>query len=87
MAQYKGQWRDVSAAVDTVVPQSMYITSVSSKDADHVTVTFFFAPSTWAARLQGLMPNDQIKVIGQVLRVTQGQVIFDNCELASDGSS
>jgi hypothetical protein len=63
--------------------QSIYITSVSSKDSDHVTATFFFAPTTWAARLQGLMPNDHIRVVGQVNHVTMTQVIFDSCELVA----
>jgi hypothetical protein len=71
----------VSATVETVISQSISVTSVSSKDPDQVTVTFFFAPATWAARLQGLMPNDQIRVTGRVHVVTRTMVIFDNCEL------
>jgi nucleoside-diphosphate-sugar epimerase len=55
IAQYQGQWRDVSATVDSVIPQNTFITSVSSTDSDRVTVTFFFLPTTWAARLQGLI--------------------------------
>jgi hypothetical protein len=46
-----------------------------------MTVTFFFKPDQWAARLQELMRTDPVSAIGQVDLVDQSHVIFNRCEL------
>lgn len=81
VAQYKGQWREVSAAVEQVTPQNEYIYSVSGKDSDQVSVSLFFEPNAWSSRLQGLMPGDPIRSVGQVHHVNRSQVIFACSEL------
>jgi hypothetical protein len=81
VAQYKTQWREVSATVEQVIPQNEHVFSVSAKDSDQASVTFFFKPETWASQLQGLMPGDPVRVAGQVRAVGHSQVIFDSCEL------
>jgi len=81
VAQYKGQWREVSASVEQVTPQNEYICSVSGKDSDQVSVSLFFEPNAWSSRLQGLMPGDPIRSVGQVRQVTRTQVIFACSEL------
>jgi hypothetical protein len=81
VAQYKDQWRQVSATVEQVTRHNDYVVSVSGKDSDQVTVTFFFKPDQWAARLQGLMRGDPVSAIGQVDLVDQSHVIFNHCEL------
>jgi hypothetical protein len=82
IAQYKEQWREVSATVGqvetTVSGSSLY---VSCKDSDQMAVGFFFEPNVWGARLAGLMPGDKIKATGQVYFVNRIMVIFDCCEL------
>jgi hypothetical protein len=81
VAQYKDQWRQVSATVEEVIQQNDYVISVSGKDSDQVTVTFFFKPDQWAARLRGLMRGDPVSVIGQVNLVDRSHVIFNHSEL------
>lgn len=81
VTQYRGQWRQVSATVEQVVRQNEYVISVSGKDSEQVTVTLFFKPTQWAARLQGLMRGDPVSAIGQVDLVDQSHVIFNHCEL------
>jgi hypothetical protein len=82
VAEFKTQWRDVSATVEQVVRQNDYVISVSGKDPDQVTVTFFFQPDPWAARLRGLMSGDPVSAIGQIDLVDQAHVIFNHCALA-----
>lgn len=83
VAQYKDHWRQVSATVEQVIQQNDYVISVSGKDSDsdQVTVTFFFKPDQWVARLQGLMRGDPVSAIGQVDLVDKSHVIFNRCEL------
>jgi hypothetical protein len=83
VAEYKDQWRQVSATVEEVIRQNEYVISVRGKDSDsdQVTVTFFFKPDKWAARLQGLMRGDLVAANGQVDHVAKSHVIFNNCEL------
>lgn len=81
VAQYKEQWRRVSATVEEVIRQNEYVISVSGKDSEQVTVTFFFKPDQWAVRLKGLMRGDPVSAIGQVDLVDQSHVIFNHCEL------
>jgi hypothetical protein len=64
--QYIGQWLEVSGTVDTVVPQNSAVTSVTGKDPDGVTVTFFFNPAQWADRLLGLMVGDRMTAVGRI---------------------
>jgi tRNA_anti-like len=85
VAQYKGQWRQVSATVEQVTRQNEYVISVNGKDSEQVSVTFFFKPAQWAARLQGLMRGDPVSAIGQVDLVNQSHVIFNHCELGLGG--
>jgi hypothetical protein len=81
VAQYKTQWREVSAAVGAVIPQNEFIWSVAAQDSHQVSVSFFFNPQTWASQLKGLMPDDPIRVVGQVNMVSRSQVILKSCEL------
>lgn len=81
VAQYKTQWREVSATVEQVIPQNEYVFSVSAKDSDQASVTFFFKPKMWASQLQGLMPGDRVRVAGQVDTVRPFHVVFNACEL------
>jgi hypothetical protein len=81
VAQYKEQWRQVSATVEEAIRQNDYVISVSGKDSDQVTVTFLFKPDQWAGRLKGLMRGDPVSATGQVVDVAQSQVIFNHCEL------
>ena len=81
VAQYKTQWREVSATVEQVIPQNEHVFSVSGKDSDQASVTFFFKPKTWASKLHGLMPGDPVRVAGQVDTVRPFQVVFTSCEL------
>jgi hypothetical protein len=81
IAQYKTQWREVSAVVEEVIPQNDVVLSVSGKDSEQASVSFFFSPRTWASQLQGLMPDDSIRVAGSVAAVSNYQVIFKSCEL------
>ena len=82
IAQYKEQWREVSAAVEQVgTTLSGSSLCVSCKDPDQVPVAFLFEPDAWSARLVGLMLGDQIKAVGRVCFVSRIMVIFDCCEL------
>jgi hypothetical protein len=78
---YMRQWLQVLEMVESVIPQNNVVTSVSGKDADAVTVTFFFDPSRWRAQLLSVMVGDTITAVGQIHLVTGTQVILNECEL------
>jgi hypothetical protein len=87
IAPYKTQWREVSAVVEEVIPQNEVVFSVNGKDSEQAAVIFFFDPGIWAPQLQGLMPNDPVRVVGSVGAVTNYHVLFKSCEFveASQG--
>jgi hypothetical protein len=81
VAQYEGQWREISGTVREVKRLSRLVISVDCTDSDQVHLSLFFDPNAWAAHVHGLMPSDPIKAVGQVIGVSPSSVILDNCEL------
>ena len=81
VARYKDQWREVAGRIRGVKRLNSVVSSVGCDDPDQVHVTCFFDPNEWDSRLGGLMPNDEIRVVGKVRHVSESLVILDDCEL------
>lgn len=78
---YIGLWREVSATVQEVIEPNRVVVYVKCVDTDQASVTFFFDWQLWSGRVGGLMPNDSIRVVGRVDKVSKYHVMFDHCEL------
>lgn len=79
---YIGKWREVSGTVSDVKQHNQYMIGVTATDPDKVTLTLFFDPIQWGERLRGLMSGDSVKAAGNVTGVSQGHVLFRDCEIA-----